>query len=220
MELEQEILNISESEQRRLGRDLHDDLGQQLAGIEFLAQSLVSRLDGISGPAAVQAREIARTARRTMVRARELARGLWPIDLDTDGLMSALRELAARTKKLFRIDCRFRCEKPVLVHDHEVSVHLYRIAQEAISNAIKHGKARRIDIGLAMSRDRIMLAVSDNGIGLPVKRHNKGGLGLRVMQYRAGMIDASLVVQRKEDGGTTFACSVREPRAKKAVRKS
>jgi PAS domain S-box-containing protein len=220
VELEREILNISEREQRRLGQDLHDDLGQQLAGIEFLAQSLVGRLGAISEPAAVQAREIARTARRTMVRARELARGLWPIGLETDGLMSALRELAARTKKLFRIDCRFRCEKPVLVHDHEVSVHLYRIAQEAISNAIKHGKARRIDIGLAMSRDRIMLAVSDNGIGLPVKRHNKGGLGLRVMQYRAGMIDASLVVQRKEDGGTTFACSVREPRAMKAVRKS
>ena len=219
VELEREILNISEREQRRLGRDLHDDLGQQLAGLEFLAQTLVGRLAGISKSAEAQAKEIARMAQRTMVRTRELARGLSPIGVETDGLMVALHELAARTKKLFRIECRFRCLKPVLIRDHEVGVHLYRIAQEAVSNAIKHGKARRIDIALAKNGDRILLAVSDNGIGMPKKRHHHSGMGLRVMQYRAGVINASLVAQRREEGGMAFVCSIKLPPTRMARKK-
>ena len=142
----------------------------------------------------------------------ELACGLSPISLETDGLMVGLRELAARVKKLFRIDCRFRCKTPVLIHDHDVGIHLYRIAQEAVNNAVKHGKARRIDIGLTVTGERIVLAVSDNGIGLPKKPRNKNGLGLRVMQYRAGVIDASLIAQRLPNGGTTFVCTVKEQR--------
>lgn len=213
IELEREILAITEKEQRRIGQDLHDDLGQQLAGIEFLTQTLARQLAGISRPATVRANEIARMVRRTMTHARELAHGLSPISIDSDGLMVALRELAARTKKVFQIDCRFRCRTPVLIHELDVGIHLYRIAQEAISNAIKHGKASRIDIGLAMNGDRIILAVNDNGIGLPKKPRHKKGLGLRLMQYRAGVIDASLLAQRQPDGGTAFVCSVREPAA-------
>jgi PAS domain S-box-containing protein len=220
VELEREILNISEREQRRLGQDLHDDLGQQLAGMEFLAQTLAGRLRTVSKPAAAQAKEIAQMAQRTMVRTRELARGLSPLDVATDGLMVALRELALRTKRLFRVDCRFRCPKAVLIHDHELGVHLYRIAQEAVNNAIKHGKARRIDLGLTMNGDRIILAVSDNGIGMPKKNRKRNGLGLRVMQYRAGVVNASLVAQRGEDGGTTFVCSVREQRTSRAIKAS
>jgi PAS domain S-box-containing protein len=220
LELEREILATTDREQRRIGQDLHDDLGQQLAGIEFLTQTLVGQLARVSKPAEVRAREIARMVQRTMTHARELARGLSPIGLETDGLTVSLRELAARTKKLFRVDCRFKSKGTVLIHDHHVGIHLYRIAQEAVSNAVKHGKASRIDIGLTKNAERIVLAVSDNGIGLPVKLRNKKGMGLHVMQYRAGVIDASLIAQRQPDGGTAFVCSVKEPPAKPARKKS
>ncbi len=220
LELEREILATTDREQRRIGQDLHDDLGQQLAGIEFLTQTLAGQLAKVSKPAEVRAREIARMVQHTMIRARELARGLSPIGLETDGLTVSLRELAARTKKLFRVDCRFKCKGQVLIHDHHVGIHLYRIAQEAVSNAVKHGKASRIDIGLTKNAERIVLAVSDNGIGLPVKLRNKKGMGLHVMQYRAGVIDASLIAQRQPDGGTAFVCSVKEPPAKPARKKS
>ena len=156
IELEREILSIAEHEQQRIGQDLHDDLGQQLAGIEFLAQTLARHLATQSRTGVAQAREIAAITRRTMVRTRELARGLSPIGLESNGLMNGLRELAARTGRLFDADCRFRCRSQVPVHDHTVAIHLYRIAQEAVSNAIRHGKARRIDIGLALNRDRIV----------------------------------------------------------------
>ena len=220
LELEREILATTDREQRRIGQDLHDDLGQQLAGIEFLTQTLAGQLARISRPAQVRAREIARMVQHTMTRARELARGLSPIGVETDGLAVSLRELAARTKKLFRVDCRFKCKGTVLIHDHHVGIHLYRIAQEAVSNAVKHGKASRIDIGLTKNAERIVLAVSDNGIGLPVKVRNKKGMGLHVMQYRAGVIDASLIAQRQPDGGTAFVCSVKEPPVKPGRKKS
>ncbi len=220
MELEREILPSTERQQRRIGQDLHDDLGQHLAGIEFLTQTLAGQLSKISRPAEVRAREIARMVQRTMNNARELARGLSPIGLETDGLTVSLRELAARTRKLFKVDCRFKCRKPVLIHDHNIGIHLYRIAQEAVSNAIKHAKASRIDIGLTLNAERIVLAVSDNGIGLPKKSRHQRGMGLRVMQYRAGVIDASLVAQRQPNGGTTFVCAVKETRLNQIRKKS
>lgn len=208
-ELEREILAISEREQRRIGQDLHDDLGQQLTGIEYLAQTLAGQLTPISKAASNRAGEIARMVQRATSHTRELAHGLSPIGLEADGLMIALRQLAARTKQVFRIDCRFRCSPAVYIHDPEVGVHLYRIAQEAVSNAIKHGKARRIDIGLVLNGERVVLAVSDNGIGMPKRPRKRKGMGLRVMQYRAGVIGGSLVVQRQPDGGTTFVCVVK-----------
>ena len=148
VELEREILAISEREQRRLGHDLHDDLCQQLAGIEFLSQRLASDLAARVRREAPQAKEIAQMVQRAMTQTRELARGSSPVRLEAEGLADALRELAAGTKKVFGCDCRFRCDPPVLVPNHTVAIHLYRIAQEAVSNAIKHGQARRIEISL------------------------------------------------------------------------
>ena len=145
VELEREILAISEREQRRIGEDLHDDLGQQLVGMEFVAQSLESQLRPLSAGAAIQAGELTSMARRALIHARELAQGLSPIGLEAEGLETALQELAARTRRIFRIDCRLEFNGPVLIHDPAVGIHLYRISQEAINNAIKHGKATRID---------------------------------------------------------------------------
>jgi PAS domain S-box-containing protein len=208
VELEREILAISEREQRRLGHDLHDDLCQQLAGIEFLSQRLASDLEGRSAGGAPQAKEIAGMVQRAMTQTRELARGLSPVRLEADGLGDALRELALGTRKVFGCDCRFHCDPPVLVPDHTVAIHLYRIAQEAVSNAIRHGQARRIAIALTAKGRSVTLAMKDNGTGIPRKPPKRKGIGLRIMRYRAEVIGGTLLVEPVPSGGTRVECTV------------
>lgn len=205
--LEKEILEISDREQRRIGQDLHDGLCQQLAGIELMSQVLEQKLSARSKREAALAGDIARHVRNAIVSTRLLARGLSPVTLESEGLMSALQELAANTRKMFRVRCRFECASPVLVHDHGAATQLYRIAQEAVSNAIKHGKASTILISLKDAGERNVLAIKDDGVGLP-KQISKKGMGLRIMQYRAGMLGGAAMVQRDLDGGTSVVCSV------------
>ncbi|MEQ2006854.1 MAG: response regulator [Limisphaerales bacterium] len=207
--LEQEVLNISEQEQRRIGQDLHDGICQQLAGIELMSQVLEQSLAPKSRKQSVQAGQIAANVRETIAQTRMLAHGLCPVVLESEGLMSALQELAHATTKMFGVDCVFQCHQPVHIHDNGTATHLYRIAQEAVSNAIKHGKSRRIEIGLASDDDRVFLAVKDDGCGIPATPP-RNGAGLRIMQYRAGMIGGSVIVQRGELRGTTVACSVHQ----------
>lgn len=208
VDLEREILAISEREQSRIGQDLHDDLCQQLAGIQFLSEGLAKDLAGTANAQSTAVREIAEYTRQALADSRELARGLSPVDLGADGLMHSLRQMATRTAKVFRRDCQFHCPAPVLVPDHAVSIHLYRIAQEAISNAIKHGKASRIDIGLRASGKNIVLGVKDNGRGIKTPSRARKGMGLRIMQYRTGVIGGSLIVEKRPDGGTEVVCTV------------
>ena len=208
VELQKEILGIGEGVQRRIGQDLHDDLCQQLTGIEFLSQALERRLAGKSPVEAVRAREISRLTRQAIGYTRELSHTMSPMELAADGLAEALRNLADRTKRVFRIDCRFRGDSTSLADDGVTRIYLYRIAQEAINNAIKHGKAKRILIGLKTNRDNIILGVQDNGVGLPVKLPAKTGFGLRIMDYRAATLGGSLSVQRRKRGGTCVVCSI------------
>ncbi|MGO8931175.1 MAG: PAS domain S-box protein [Limisphaerales bacterium] len=209
VELEREILAISEREQRRLGHDLHDDLCQQLAGIEFLSQRLAR--DVAARPAVkAQAKQIAQMVQRAMTQTRELAQGLSPVRLEAEGLTDALRELAAGTRKVFGCNCRCRCDPPVLVSDHTVAVHLYRIAQEAVNNAIKHGKARRIEISLTANGSTVTLVVTDNGTGIPRKLPKRKGMGLRIMRYRAEVIGGMLLVEPVSGGGARVVCTVSE----------
>jgi PAS domain S-box-containing protein len=207
--LEKQTLEISEREQRRIGHDLHDGLCQQLAGIELMSEVLEQKLSRRSKTAATQAGEITRNVRDAIRHTRSLARGLSPVTLEADGLMIALRELAENTQKIFRVACRFHCDPPVSIHDPAVASNLFRIAQEAVSNAIKHGKAGRISIDLAAARGRISLQVDDNGAGLPVNLagRKRKGMGLRIMQSRAGMIGGTLAVERGEPTGVTVICS-------------
>jgi PAS domain S-box-containing protein len=210
VELEREILAISEREQRRLGHDLHDDLSQQLAGIEFLSRRLASDLSESSTAGARQAEEIARMLQRAMVQTRGLARGLSPVGLEGLDLADALRELAVSTRKLYGCDCRLQRNPPALSCNHAIAIHLYRIAQEAVSNAHKHGKAGRIDIGLASKGRGIRLTVKDNGIGMPRKPLPQAGMGLRIMRYRAEVIGGTLKVGPRPKGGTQVICTVTE----------
>lgn len=209
-EKNREILQISDYEKQRIGQDLHDGLGQHLGGIELMIQVLEQQLAGESKIGAARAGEIARHVREAMRQTRMLARGLSPVVQESEGLMCGLEELAATTETLFKISCSYRCHPPVLVDDNAAATHLYRIAQEAVNNAVKHGKAKRIEIGLTSTEGRISLAVHDDGVGIARSPRTKG-MGLRIMRYRAGMIGGSLVVQKGAHGGTTVVCSVHQP---------
>ncbi len=171
--LEKEILEISEREQRRIGQDLHDGLCQHLAGIELMSQVLEQKLARRSKAAAARAGDIAKNVRDAIGHTRLLARGLSPVTLESEGLMSALQELALNTEKIFRVTCRFDCHPPVLVQDYPAATHLFRLAQEAVSNAIKHGKAKRILIRLKEERGRMALSIIDNGRGFRHKFPNQ-----------------------------------------------
>ena len=208
VKLEREILQASERESRRISQDLHDGLGQLLAGTAHLAGALQKDLAAKSRPEARQLERISKLIYEAMAQARSLSHGLQPVEPESNGLMAALQSLARRTKSLFHIHCRFKCRRPVLIADNAIATHLYRIAQEAITNAIKHGKAERIEISLAQTPERLALAITDNGAGLPARQRNHPGMGLRIMRYRAGMIGGSLAIQNEAAGGASMVCTV------------
>ena len=201
--LEKEILEISEREQRRIGQDLHDGLCQHLAGIEMLSQVLAQKLTAKSKDGSGRATEIAKAVREGISQTRLLARGLSPVTLESEGLMSALAELALSTGKLFHVRCRFDCPEVVKFNDHAAATHLFRIAQEAVSNAIKHGKAKNIFIQLREDPGQLHLRVSDDGRGFPEKFSGGAGMGLRIMQTRIGMVGGTLTIERQPAGGTS-----------------
>jgi signal transduction histidine kinase len=207
-ELQETLLQIAEREQTRIGQDLHDGLGQHLAGIELMSQVLQQNLAAkkLKNEAA-RAGEIARHVREAISQTRLLARGLSPFVLESEGLLSALKELASRTETIFGIICRFEGDADTLIQDHNAPNHLYRIAQEAVSNAIKHGKAKHVDIELRTNEQGVTLSVKDDGIGIPSELPEKRGIGLRIMQYRASMIGGTLTVRHGSDGGTIVLCS-------------
>jgi len=205
--LEREILEISDRERQRIGQDLHDDLCQTLSGIELMSEVLEQHLARRSKDAAVKAGNIASHVRDAIRQTRILARGLAPVTLESEGLVSGLQELATNTSKLFGITCKVSCEEHILVPDVSVATHLFRIAQEAVSNAVKHGKASEVVIGLELGYDNAVLLVKDNGTGIGAAPANGEGMGLHIMKYRAGVIGGDLAVLQKENGGTQVRCS-------------
>lgn len=204
--LEKEILDISERERRSIGQGLHDGLGQHLAGIELMSQVLEQNLARKDQPESAQAGKIAEHVREAIAQTRMLARGLSPVSIESDGLMAALQELAATVTKLFGIQCRLECQQPILLQDNSVATHLYRIAQEAINNAIKHGKALKVVMTLDRNGSNARLRVTDDGAGFPDGLKDNTGMGLQIMKYRAGMIGASLEIQKARARGTAVIC--------------
>lgn len=206
--LQKEILEISDREQRRIGQDLHDGLCQQLAGIELMSQALEQNLAPKSKEGAEQVGKIAGHIRDAINHTRSLARGLSPVTLESEGLMAALHELAVNTKKIFNVQCGFVCDPPVPFNDHVAASQLFRIAQEAVSNAIRHGNATDIVIQLKERQGKIVVAVSDNGAGFPKSIPLRKGMGLRIMQSRAGMVGGILVLDNNPSGGARVSCAV------------
>jgi PAS domain S-box-containing protein len=205
--LEKQILEISEKEQERIGQDLHDGLCQLLSGIKFKTTLLEQKLKIKAPDEALAARAIESLLNGAIEQARNMAKGLHPVDIEARGLMSALEGLAASVSSLYGIQCQCVFRRQVLVHDHAVAIHLYRIAQEAITNAVKHAQARNIRIALAGDPDRLTLTVDDDGVGLLQRiSRRKRGMGLHLMDYRARSIGAHLEFGRAPIGGTRVTC--------------
>ena len=203
--LEEELLCTIEREQQRIGQDIHDGLCHQLAGIAFsiglIARDLPDTLNAKS-----KLTDVVGNIRGAILEAQMLARGLSPVQLECDGLMSALQELVSSIERLFKISCRFDCEQPVLVEDNAVATHLYRIAQGAIHNAIKHGHATHVTLTLAGSGEHT-LTISDDGLGLSAEFSSSKGMGVHIMKYRAAMIGGRLSIAPGQPRGTKVVCN-------------
>jgi PAS domain S-box-containing protein len=204
--LEKAILDISAREQRHIGQDLHDGLGQHLTGIAFMAKVHEAKLAEQKRSEAKDAAKIVQLVNEAIHKTRELARGLLPVVSDAQGLMSALQLWAAEVQDLFGVSCRFECETPVLIHDVTMATHLYHIAQEAVNNAIKHGEAQEILIRLTAEQGRGRLTIKDDGKGIMENRASNHGMGLHIMNYRAGMLGGSLEIRRDMKSGTIVTC--------------
>jgi PAS domain S-box-containing protein len=204
--LEEAILEISAREQRRIAQDLHDGLGQHLTGIAFMSKVLETKLSDKCLPEACEAAEIVKMVNQAIDNTRELARGLHPVAAEPLGLVSALKKWANEVEALFHISCSFRCDNSLAIHDANLATHLYRIAQEAVNNAIRHGKSRNIVIRLSAKNAAGTLTIQDDGEGFPKGPASPPGVGLSIMNYRADMVGGSLKVQPNPDQGITVTC--------------
>lgn len=203
-ELEHEILEISEREKRRIGQDLHDGVCQHLSGVSMIARSLSERLSKTMPGEAAEVLELSEMIQYGGDQVRAISRGLHPVELDAGGLAGALQELAASSSK--RVPTTFQCRDEVTVTDVELSTNLYRIAQEAVNNALRHAQAKRITIILRRTPSHLILAVEDDGAGISAKRESSRGMGLHIMRYRAASIGARLDFGNTPTGGTWVRC--------------
>jgi two-component system CheB/CheR fusion protein len=203
--LEKTILDVGERERRRIGQDLHDGLGQHLTGVAFMSKVLEEKLAEASLPEAADAARIVTLVNESIKMTRELARGLLPVAREQGGLTSALEHWATEIRELFHVDCCLACRDAITFDDDVMADHLYRLAQEAVTNAIRHGQAKSIVIGLARVKGGGALTIRDDGCGFDVASA-KSGLGLRTMNYRAKMIGGSLNVLSSPNRGTVIRC--------------
>ncbi len=204
--LEKEVLAASEREQRRIGHDLHDSLGQQLTATALAGKVLAKKLANKSAEEAAVAERLVAMVEESIELTRRLARSLHPIELQANGLADALQNLAANISKAFNVGCRFEPAGTVTMTGRDAEIQLYRIAQEAASNAIRHGRARNVVIALAAVGEKTMLTVTDDGTGLAADARTKSGMGLRIMGYRADMIGATFDIQNLPTGGARAVC--------------
>jgi two-component system, NarL family, sensor histidine kinase UhpB len=201
--LEQEILDVSGRERQSIGRDLHDGLGQELTGVALMLRGVASRVQERCPEVVESVNEIVGLINRSIENARSLARGLPPVRTETGGLPFALRELASRSRDLYGLEVNFRAEIwPELNLDETAASHLYRIAQEALTNSARHGHATGVNILLLVTGSTLLLRISDDGEGIRAPESPYTGMGLKIMKYRAGMIGAKLEIAPNEPRGT------------------
>jgi signal transduction histidine kinase len=206
--LEKEILEVSEREQRRIGRDLHDSLCQHFTGTALACRVLEEKLAAKSLPEADQMENIVNLVEDGIGMARSLARGISPVEMGPEGLVAAFQALATNVSKLANVHCVFETDTPISIPDAATATHLYRITQEAVTNAMRHGKAKRIDISLSSRNGEMTLSVEDDGVGLPDSWDAGPGLGTRIMAHRASMIGGKFSIEPNATGGTLVRCSL------------
>ena len=206
-ELEQSVATATEQERARIARELHDGLGQQLGGLLFLMNGLQRDLQSANVPQAETVGQLRKELATALTQARNLAHELYSVPPEPEGLVEALENLAERVATERGFACEFTGEMSVLVHNQAVASHLYRLAQEAVHNALNHSRATRIDIELVRQPGSVELTVRDNGVGLPA-HSGSSGLGLRTMEQRARLIGGRLKVHTHASGGVEVICSV------------
>ena len=207
--LEREILRAGDQERQRIGHDLHDGLGQALTGISLISRNLANRTRSENAAMAAEIDDVTSMVQEADQLARVIARNLVPVDVESNGLSYALQRLADNAERLFDISAELRDPTGALVRDNSVGTHLYRIAQEALSNAVRHGQATHVAIELMQDSSGTRLIVTDNGSGIPDQGDRiPSGMGLRIMHYRARIIRAELSISAHPDGGTEVQCRI------------
>jgi signal transduction histidine kinase len=204
--LEREIADIPIREQARIGRDLHDVVGQNLTATMFMISTLEKRLRSEERPEADEARRIADHVKESIQQVRGLVRGLCPVEPVGEGLMHALGGLCYNVREMFGIQCDFHCEEEVILPDRRAATEMYYIAQEALNNAVKHSEAGRVAVELARRNKTLVMTIADNGKGLPEEASRGKGMGLGVMAYRARQIGAKLDIGPAPEGGVAVTC--------------
>lgn len=210
LRLEREVLNISESERQRIGHDLHDSLGQRLTAASMTANAMLEAVKAQAPNLAAHGELVTQQLREAIAEARALSHGLAPVTMEADGLMAALEEMANSVSRSGKVRCVLDCPQPVRVGSVETGIHLFRIAQEAVNNALKHASASEIRIGLEQQGADLVLEVEDDGSGLDEAVPHEG-LGLRVMRYRSRLIGGRLDIGASPAGGTRVSCRVSSP---------
>lgn len=206
--LEQEVLRISEHERHRIGQDLHDGLGQMLTGITLINKNIESTLREEGHRLADDVEEITSLVKEADEYARGLSRGLIPVELDSRGLNAALDRMTTNAERLFGIECNFTSNNNIQFDDATSLIHLYRIVQEATSNAVKHGNASKVFANIDANEHRVILKIEDNGTGFPEDWDKQKGLGVRIMQFRARLIGANLEISKSKMGGAAIVCTL------------
>ncbi len=204
--LEREIVRVSENEQIRIGQDLHDGLCQTLVAIDFAAASIRSDMEQRQLPEAEEVRALQKLLQGAVVEARSLARGIFPVQMDSTGLATALEELIGTMNRLRSASISLEVEGDIRIKNPQVAMHLYRIAQEAMSNALRHGRAHRVTVRMVQDDEAFMMTIVDDGCGFDSGVRYTQGMGLRTIRYRAGEIGAHLQVDAKPREGTIVSC--------------
>jgi signal transduction histidine kinase len=203
--LQMEMNQINEERQKMIGQELHDGLGQQLTGIAFLVSSLSETLGVKSAPEVSTVHQVKHLLAEAMSVVRALSRGLYPIALETGGLSSALHHLSECAQSSSGVQCAVRCTINTHLIDKTIALNLYRIAQEAVCNTLRHSKAQRIEIELSEAGEEYRLSIKDNGIGFPSQSmKTRVTLGLRSMRSRADLIGAEIEIRKNPDGGSAI----------------
>ena len=204
--LEREVAEVSTHERQLIGQELHDRVGQQLLGLRLLSASLHKSLQSQGLSQAVAMAEITAALEEAQNRVRQVIKGVRPVDVDAGGLMAALAEFCEKTEEVSAVCCAFRCKEPVPIDDNRTATELFHIAQEAVTNALKHARPTRIDVGLGCDNERVVLWVCNDGSS---RNHTDWteGMGLRIMRHRAGAIGATLRLQSSE-GAAIVTCTL------------